>query len=185
MNQAASKGAAFPESRARFRFPLFLLARLLLGLATSPNVVAVTPISLESFLAEMTDPGSVARFPEPVYRSLQASSYNRKSTHRDRPGWFADSDGLGFIREEIRDGRKEWVIQEHEGPGCLTKIWTPYFYFDLANHAGPRIRIYLDGAEQPLFDEGLIDLVTARGSVKPPFASMRLILIPVCLVKLP
>jgi hypothetical protein len=119
----------------------------------------------------MADPAAVARFPDPPYQCLQASSYNRESVHRDRPGWFADSDGLGFLREETRRGRKEWVIMEHSGPGCLTRIWTPFFYFDLADHTGPNVRIYLDGAEEPVIDEGLIGLVTGRGSVKYPFAA--------------
>ena len=152
-------------------------AALRLGLAAVWSVlsafvaVATEPVTLGSLLAEMSDPASVARFPEPAYRSLQASSYNRDSVHRDRPGWFADSDGLGFLREETRDGRKEWVLMEHDGPGCLTRLWTPFFYYRLEDHEGPHIRICLDGAEQPVFDESLIALVTGRGSIKAPFAA--------------
>ena len=86
-------------------------------------------ITLKSLFEEMID-REVARFPEPLYRSLQASSYNRESVHRDKPGWFADSDGLGFIRTETIAGKTEWVIMEHEGPGCLTRMWTPFFYYD-------------------------------------------------------
>ncbi len=33
------------------------------------------------------------------------------------------------------------------------------------------MRIYLDGAEAPVIDESLIELVTARSFVKPPFAT--------------
>jgi len=42
-------------------------------------------ITLDSLLEEMIDRDRVARFPEPLYRSLQASSYNRESVHRDKP----------------------------------------------------------------------------------------------------
>lgn len=128
-------------------------------------------ITLRSLLEEMIDRDRVARFPEPAYRSLQASSYNRESVHRDRRGWFADSDGLGFIRTETVDGRTEWVIMEHEGPGCITRIWTPFFYYDFNERVGPNVRIYLDGAETPVVDESLIELVTAKAFVKPPFAA--------------
>ena len=72
------------------------------------------PITVSGLLAEMIDPYAPARLPVPPYRCLQASSYNRESTHRDRPGWFADSDGTGFIRTEEIGGRTEWVILEHE-----------------------------------------------------------------------
>lgn len=155
------------------RWLLFLGFVAGIGVIPTPAASAArAPITLESLLGEMTDPGSVARFPDPPYRSLQASSYNRASVHRDKPGWFADSDGVGFIREETRNGRTEWVIMEHAGPGCLTRIWTPYFYYDLGNHVGPSVRIYLDGADEPLLDESLIRLVTGQGSVKPPFATL-------------
>jgi alpha-L-fucosidase 2 len=133
-------------------------------------------VTLPSLLAEMTDRDAVARYPQPEYRCLQASSYNRASTNRNQPdqtvtGWFADSDGLGFIRTEVIAGRQEWVIMEHEGPGCLTKLWTPYFYYGFDDLKGPNIRIYLDGQAEPVLDESLIELVTGKGSFRPPFSS--------------
>lgn len=158
-----------------------IAARLALALAALVTLAAsaartgaapAPPVSLASLLVEMTDPAAVARFPDPLYRSLQASSYNRESVQRGGPGWFADSDGLGYLREETRNGRKEWVILEHTGPGCLTRLWTPYFYYDLGDHRGPNLRIYLDDAPEPVIDESFIELVTGRGSVKPPFATL-------------
>lgn len=132
---------------------------------------AAEPVSLSSLLDEMTDPRAVSRLPDPPYASLQASSYNRASVHRDQPGWFADQDGLGFIRTEEREGRTEWVILEHEGPGCLTKMWTPFFYFGFNERTGPAVRIYVDGQSDPVLDESFILLLTGKGSVKPPFAA--------------
>ncbi|MBL9127066.1 MAG: DUF2961 domain-containing protein, partial [Verrucomicrobiales bacterium] len=141
-----------------------------LARATFAEEASPVPIGIESLLAEMTSPEDLARFPDPPYASLQASSYNRESVHRDRPGWFADSDGIGFLRTETIEGRTEWVLLDHDGPGCLTRIWTPYFYYDLADHVGPNVRIYLDGSTQPVVDESLIGWVTGRSFVKPPFA---------------
>lgn len=133
-------------------------------------------VTLSSLLTEMTSPDSVARWPQPGYASLQASSYNRASTNRNQPnrdtsGWFADSDGLGFIRTETIKGQPEWVILEHQGPGCLTKLWTPSFYYGSQDRKGPNVRIYLDGDAAPVLNESLIDLVTGKGSVKPPFGA--------------
>ncbi len=147
----------------------------LLLLATTTWVRAAADVhpvvSLPALLAEMADRTAVARWPAPRYESLQASSYNRASTHRDAPGWFADQDGLGFIRTETIQGRTEWVAMEHDGPGCLTKLWTPFFYFGFGDRIGPHIRIYLDGATNPVIDEGFIALTRGQGSFPPPFGA--------------
>ena len=139
--------------------------RRLLVLVLLPAALALpcpaAPVSLESLLHEMTDRDRLARCPDPAYRCMQASSYNRASVPpRGSEGWFADSDGVGFIREERHGGRKEWVIMEHDGPGCLTRFWTPYFYYSLDNHRGPNIRIYLDGVQEPVLCENFIELLT-------------------------
>jgi len=122
-------------------------------------------ITFEALLQEMADRDGLATFPEPRYESLQASSYNRRSTARDQPdqgtgGWFADSDGTGFIRSEMINGREEWVVMEHTGPGALTRFWTPFFYYGFTNRTGPKIRIYLDGSTTPVIDQNFIELLT-------------------------
>jgi len=148
------------------------------ALALLTGIIApAEPVTLASLLREMTDHDNVARFPQPEYQCLQASSYNRASTNRSQPnqdttGWYADSDGLGFIRAETRNGQTEWVIMEHQGPGCLTSLWTPYFYYGFQDRHGPHVRIYLDGQPEPLVDEGLIELVTGKGSIPPPFSRL-------------
>ena len=154
-----------------------LTAAVLLAVAPSaPAASTEAPVTLRSLLEEMASPDAVARFPQPIYQSLQASSYNRASTHRNQPnqgtsGWFADSDGTGFIRTETMNGKTEWVIMEHSGPGCLTKIWTPFFYSDFNNRVGPKLRIYLDGSDSPVLDESLIKLVLGEGTFRPPLAT--------------
>ncbi len=129
------------------------------------------PISLSSLLQEMVDPEALPRWPQPAYRQLQASSYNRASTVRGGPGWFADSDGVGFIRTEQRGEHTEWVLMAYEGPGCITRIWTPFFYYDFNERVGPNIRIYLDHAEEPVIDCSLIELVRALQFVGEPFSA--------------
>lgn len=126
-------------------------------------------VTFGSLLDEMSDPSTLARWPSPVYRSLQATSYNRESVKRGQPGWFADSDGVGYIREEKVGGETTYVLMEHTGPGCITKMWTPFFYYDFNDRVGPNVRIELDG--KVVFDESLIQLVTGKGSVPPPWAA--------------
>ncbi len=133
-----------------------LCSLLLLALAQNP----AQPITFASLVKELEDVEARARFPDPPYQALRATSYNRESAAKDKPGWFADSDGIGFIREETNGDRHEWVIQEQQGPGCLTKFWTPFFYYDFNERVGPNVRVYLDGASEPMLAMPLIELVT-------------------------
>ena len=129
-------------------------------------------IGFSSLLKQMSDNAQIAQFPHPFYQSLESSSYNRESVSPFKKGWFADSDGTGYIREDTIEGRTEYVIMEHKGPGCITRMWTPYFYYNLNNHIGPNIRIYIDGKEDPVLKENFIKLLTGKSFVYPPFANL-------------
>ena len=127
-------------------------------------------VGLVSLLDEMSGYERLTRTSGYDYRSLQSSSYNRRSVSPDSAGWFADSDGLGFIRTEEIEGKTEWVIMEHDGPGCITRIWTPFFYYDFNDRTGPNIRFYLDGNPKPAIDCNFIGLVTGKEFAPPPYA---------------
>ena len=128
-------------------------------------------ITFSSLLREMIDRSVVTHWPATEYLSLQSSSYNRASRTPDDPnGWFANSDCNFEIRKETNEGRTESVLMEHEGPGVLTRIWTPYFYQSLGDRKGTDIRIYIDGESTPRIQGGMIELLTGKGIVKPPFA---------------
>jgi hypothetical protein len=120
----------------------------------------------------MSDNSQLAQFPTLFYQSLESSSYNRASVSPFKKGWFADSDGTGYIRQDTIDGRTEYVIMEHKGPGCITRMWTPYFYYNLDNHTGPEVRIYIDGKKNPVLTENFIQLLTGKSFVHPPFANL-------------
>lgn len=145
---------------------------IMLGLAACGRAAQGQAITTAALLEEMADPQAAARFPAVPYRQLEASSYNRASVSPLQKDWFADSDGLGYIREETHAGRKEYVIMEQDGPGCITRMWTPYFYYRLDDHAGPNIRIYLDGQAVPAIQENFIGLLTGRSFVRPPLANL-------------
>jgi len=127
-------------------------------------------INLSTMLEEMADREQITRFPEKDYQSLQASSYNRESISPDKPGWFADSDGIGFIRTEEVNGQTEWVIMEDEGPGVITKIWAVCFYYGLNDTIGANIKFYLDGNPDPVIHTNFFELVKGQDFVKVPFA---------------
>lgn len=127
-------------------------------------------INLTKLLHEMVDREQITRFPKTNYRTLQASSYNRESISPDKPGWFADSDGIGFIRVEENNGKKEWVIMEDEGPGVITKIWAVCFYYGLEDTTGANINFYLDGETTPTISANFFQLVKGQDFVKAPFA---------------
>src|SRR5665647_152523 len=128
-------------------------------------------VTFKSLLNEMGDRMMMTHWPAHEYRSLQASSYNRASVSPDKPGWFADSDGVSWIREESNNGKKEYVIMEHDGPGCITRMWTPFFYYNFSDRAGPNVKIYLDGNKEPVIEENFIALLSGKGSIRPPFAN--------------
>ncbi len=139
-----------------------------------------TTVSVESLLAEMVNRDSVARFPETNFRLKQHSSYNRASTTPDEAdGWFNNKDNNttekdhNFIRVEERDGKKEWVLMDHEGPGAIVRSWMPW--------RGQRrpgtdleIRIYLDGEEEPVLSGNMLGLFDGTGLIPYPLAHQSL-----------
>jgi len=96
-------------------------------------------------VSRLTDLQHLATLPAPGERCLQWSSYDRASRFDAASGkyvaWDANGDGGGIIRKE--DGKL--VFAEMEGPGCIWRIWS----------AAPKeghVRIYLDGASEPVVD---------------------------------
>jgi hypothetical protein len=120
----------------------------------------IAPVSIASILAEMGDLERLATVGD--YRSMQQSSYDRASKS-PAENWFANADAGHFIRVEEREGRKEHVMAEMEGPGAIVRIWS-------ANPAGV-LRVYVNGESKPRLEAPMGDLL--RGRVAPfasPFA---------------
>lgn len=150
-----------------------LFITLFILLLTLANSIAYgQTVSVKSLLSAMINRSQLATFPDPSYQQLEASSYNRASVSPYKSGWFADSDGNGYIREDTINGKKEYIIMEHKGPGCITRMWTPFFYYSMNNHIGPNISIYIDDEKEPVIKENLIQLLTGKSFVKAPFANL-------------
>ncbi len=126
------------------------------GLVVSA-VVAGSQVSSDTLLRELADPVAVTRFPDPPFRLIQSSSYDRASGspgHSERANadkWFANGDAGQFLRVDTRDGRSESVMLDVQGPGAVVRIWTP-------NPKGT-LRVYVDGADTPVIAAPMAQLL--------------------------
>ena len=70
-----------------------LLALIAAGVRADQPVSRVVTTGV--LLEEMKDLAALARLPSPAYRNVQFSSYDRRSTTPEAPGWFSNADGFG------------------------------------------------------------------------------------------
>ncbi len=120
-------------------------------------------VTFRSLLREMADPETLTRFPDPSYRLVQFSSYDRRSIHPDSAGWFANNDYTHFIREETIEGRREFVMLETVGPGAIVRWWMT---FGNENALNSYIRVYIDGQPTPVI-EGVAPQLIGEGVLAP------------------
>ncbi len=119
------------------------------------TAAASEPVTTRALLAEMTDLRRLAELPDPPFTCRQFSSYDRASVSpADPEKWFANADVGQYLRVDERDGRKEFVLMDAEGPGAIVRIWS-------ANPKGT-LRIYLDGAAEPALAGAMADLLGGR-----------------------
>ena len=130
----------------------------------------VNAVTFESLLEEMVDRDRVAKLPEPAYLCKQFSSYDRPSrTPADPRSWFANVDRGNFLRTETGAGRKEWVLMDHGGPGCIARFWAPDRRLNNGKEEAT-VRFYLDGGPEPAFEVHYLDFLTGKAFIKSPFA---------------
>jgi hypothetical protein len=125
-----------------------ILTLSLLGFLTASTFAAqpgATIITTGTLLEEMTDFAGLARWPDPAYRTVQFSSYDRRSTTSEAPGWFSNADGFGrepipgFLKvlREPREGQAAlYLLVEASGPGAIVRGWSAGM--------GGVLRVYLD-----------------------------------------
>ncbi len=125
-------------------------------------------VSLRTLLLEMTDRAALSEFPGSVYQVRQFSSYDRRSIHPDSAGWFANNDYTHFIREEIINGRREYVMFEDEGPGAVVRWWMTFA--GEGAHEGI-IRVYIDGNPEPVIESHPLPLLSGQLLAGEPLSS--------------
>lgn len=135
--------------------PRHALSILLLAMvvALARPAAGAESVTTAKLMHEMTDLAGLAEFPSPGYVCKQFSSYDRASKSPTQD-WFANNDCGQYLRVEERAGRQEHVMMDAAGPGAIVRIWS-------ANPAGT-LRIYLDGADQPVIEAPMADLLGGK-----------------------
>ncbi len=110
-------------------------------------------ISTRSLFEEMIDLESLTRLPDPSYRTVQFSSFDRRSNLPGGKDWFANSDGFGrepipnfekVLKPPGPDGIGEYVAVDIKGPGAVVRLWS-------AAISG-NVRFYIDDLSRPLYE---------------------------------
>lgn len=137
-------------------------------------------VSIESLLNDMVDRDAIARYPKNDFRLKQESSYNRASKiPSDSVGWFINQDfnsndkDHNFIRTEEKNGKKEWVLMDHVGPGAIVRTWMPFLSPNKPN-TDIQINIYLDGSDEPVLEGNMLGLLDGTGLIPFPLAHQSL-----------
>jgi len=127
------------------RYPQVLALLSFLVAAPLPAASAQSSLTTGDLLREMTDLDNLARWPAPFYRTVQFSSYDRRSTHSDAPGWFSNADGFGnepiagflkTLREPANGQPGLYLVADIKGPGAIVRGWSAGM--------GGVLRVYLD-----------------------------------------
>ncbi|MCC6670334.1 MAG: DUF2961 domain-containing protein [Planctomycetes bacterium] len=119
-------------------------------------------------LAALTDLRALIRPPVPGERCVQFSSFDPASRQgpADAKAWFANGDAGHFLRVEERAGRREHVLADVAGPGCVVRIWS-------ANPKGT-LFFYVDGAAEPTWSVDFARLTSGKvAGVAEPLAGVR------------
>jgi len=116
---------------------------------------AADRVTLDSLLDQMVDLTALAEFPDPPFTCKQFSSYDRRSrAPEDHDAWFANGDRNNYLRAEIHNNRKEYVMMDADGPGCIVRIWSA--------NAGGVLRIYVDGNDEPALEMNMQDAMDGK-----------------------
>jgi hypothetical protein len=146
-----------------------LAAAALLWLA-SP-AMAAEKVSIETLLNEMTDREALARFPSPAYKCAQASSYDRDSVTPDNHNaWMANADRSQFVRIEEKNGKKEYVMMDEEGPGAIVRFWGTWHGPPNQPFSNGTLRVYLDGSDKPAIEGPIQDIISKGKLVGAPLS---------------
>lgn len=132
-------------------------------------VLCAPSITLSDLLKQMTDLEALSFRPLPGERCEQASSYDRASRVEGGKwvAWFANGDAGHYIRVEERNGRREPVLADIQGPGAIVRIWS-------ANPQGI-LRIYIDDSTTPVVEKEFAKLFDGSQGYPfvPPLAGIR------------
>lgn len=105
-------------------------------------------ITTATLLREMIDLERLTLDSPTNYKTVQFSSYDRRSVKPDKPFWFGNADGFGrepipgfekVLKEPGEDGIGEYLMCDINSPGAIVRLWT-------AGIAG-KTKLLIDGKE--------------------------------------
>jgi len=130
-------------------------------------------VTTGSLLNEMTDLARLAEYRQNTYRTVQYSSYDRRSKKPGDPFWFANADGFGneplpgfeeVLKQPDTNGIGHYLICDIQNPGAILRLWT-------AGIKG-KIRLFLDDTSMPVYEGSAEDFfwktmeVLSRNAIK-------------------
>lgn len=127
-------------------------------------------VTLVSLLEEMIERDHMARLPERAYSCVQFSSYDRHSTEPGSPTWWANADRSYFLRIEEKDGRKEHVLMDADGPGAIVRFWATWHGPGGGPFSNGTLRVYLDNRDKPVIEGPMADLISGGTLVGKPLS---------------
>ena len=110
-------------------------------------------ITTGDLFMEMIDLAGLTYFPDPPYRTVQFSSFDRRSNLPGGPHWFANSDGFGgepvpnfmeVVQEPGEEGIGEYLMADVRGPGAIVRLWTAAI--------NGQVKLFLDDQATPLYE---------------------------------
>lgn len=131
---------------------IFLAGIIIAGFACNNEN---SSISTGSLLNEMVDLTRLTRYEGPEYKTVQFSSYDRRSKTPGNPDWFANHDGFGgepipgfeaVVEDPDSSGTGVYLICDVQQPGAIVRLWT-------ARISG-NIRLYIDDVSKPVYEGG-------------------------------
>jgi len=124
--------------------------------------LAAQEIAMPDLLRESWDLERLTRMPSPGYKTVQFSSFDRRSTTPDQPGWFSNADGFGHepvpgfekvLEKPGKDGVGRYLVCDVKGPGAMVRGWTAAI--------NGTFKVFLDGEAEPFYD-GSADVFLRR-----------------------
>ena len=116
----------------------------------------------------MTDKSAYIYSPQHKYTVKQFSRYDRKSISTEDNGWWANADYTQFIREEVNEAGREFVLFDAEGPGAVVR-----YRMTIAGEGASEgtLRIYIDKNIEPVIEGNGLEILSGKTLAGEPLAS--------------
>jgi len=131
----------------------YILVISFIALLSCSRSSAEKQITFPVLLDEMINLERLAIIPEINYKTVQYSSYDRRSIRPTDSCWFSNEDGFGnepipgfekVLKLPDENGIGEYLICDIQNPGAILRLWT-------AGLNG-KIRLFLDDTRKPFFE---------------------------------